>query len=51
MQEEDDYWFCEDNNLLARNSFMCLGYSKLVFEAVVTSDGLLPFDSNGDPIF
>ena len=51
MHEIDDFWFIEENNLLALNAFIALGYSKLVHEAVVNGAGLLPRDSNGDPIF
>ena len=51
MHEEADYWFLEDNNLLALNAFMTVGYSKLVHEAIVDANGVLPRLPNGDPSF
>ena len=51
MHEVGDYWIVEDNNLLALNSFFSLGYSKLVHEAVVDSNGVVQRDSRGEPIF
>ena len=41
MHEINDYWLIEDNNLLALNSFLGVGYSKLVSVAT-TVNGFLP---------
>ena len=42
MHEINDYWLIEDNNLLAVNSFVGVGYSKLVSTAATNSNDLLP---------
>ena len=41
MHEVNEYWVIGDNNLLARNSFQGVGYTKLVLHAIV-NNGFLP---------
>ena len=47
--ETIEYWFLEESNLLALNTFIGNGYCKNVKRAFTTSSGTAVRDANGDP--
>lgn len=49
MHETINYWFLEETNALALNSFFGLGYKRHATHSRTTSGDTMPLDSNGDP--
>ena len=47
--EKMEYWFLEESNLLALNTFIGLGYCKMVRRAVTTATTTAVLDANGEP--
>ena len=44
-----EYWFLEESNLLALNTFIGVGYCKMVKRAFINSDGTMIRDATGEP--
>ena len=49
FQEKIEYWFLEDANLLAQNSFLGVGYCKAVKRQVQSTGDVLTLDTEGFP--
>ena len=51
MAESNQYWFLEEVNKLALNTFIGLGYAKMVKRAIINADGTAIKDANGTFVF
>ena len=51
MHEHNQYWFLEETNKLALNTFIGLGYAKMVKRAIINADGTAKKDATGAFVF